>query len=93
MQTIGARELKQNPQSAIRRVLETGEDLEVTVYGQPTGVRLSTTPRHRRARWVPGAVLNGVPPLDDGETEDFLRDIEAPGDHDTLRDPFEGSGL
>lgn len=92
MQTIGARELKQNPQSAIRRVLETGEDLEVTVYGQPTGVRLSTTPRSRRTNWVPGAVLNDVPPLDDEETEDLLRDLEEHRGHDTVEDPFERSG-
>lgn len=93
MKTIGTRELKQNPQSAIRRVLETGDDVEVTAYGKPTGVRLSAAPTDRRSRWVSGTVLNDVPPLADGETAKLLRDLEEHNGHDTVDDPFQGTGL
>lgn len=92
MKTIGTRELKQNPQSAIRRVLESGEDLELTAYGRPTGVRLSAVPQHQRSRWVSGAVLNLITPLPDEEAREFRRDVEELRGDDGLEDPFEGSG-
>lgn len=76
MKTVETRELEQNPQSVIRCVLETGEEIEVTAYGEPTGIHLSTTPKNPRSRWVSGATLNNVPPLAGDDTQELLTDLE-----------------
>jgi antitoxin (DNA-binding transcriptional repressor) of toxin-antitoxin stability system len=44
MPEVASRVLKQNPQAAIRRVLDGGEPLEITVRGRPTGVQLALAP-------------------------------------------------
>jgi len=89
METIGTRELKQNPQAVISRVLETGEPIEITVYGRPTGVRLSLD-EPRTARWVSGAALR-MPPLTDAEREAWHRDLEPLREEEGEPvDPWEG---
>ncbi|MGF0115333.1 type II toxin-antitoxin system Phd/YefM family antitoxin [Promicromonospora sp. Marseille-Q5078] len=88
MQTVGTRELKQNPAAAIQRVLESGESVEITAYGHPTGVVLApegTVP----ARWVPGAALADLTPLDPAEAERWHADSE-PEPTDDIRDPWGG---
>lgn len=87
MSSVGARELKQNPQSVIRRVLETGEELEITSYGRPTGVRLvpdSPAPRS----WVSGRDLADIPPLGDEDAERWKKDLRRLDD-DGPSDPWE----
>jgi antitoxin (DNA-binding transcriptional repressor) of toxin-antitoxin stability system len=51
MKTVGTRDLKQNPHTIIKRVLETGDDYEITAYGRPTGVRI-VPDRPGPRRWV-----------------------------------------
>jgi len=86
MQTVGTRELKQNPAAAIQRVLDSGESVEITAYGHPTGVVLA--PEHTRpARWVPGSALDDLSPIDPGEAERWHADTAA-GRTDEISDPW-----
>lgn len=80
MTTVGTRELKQNPQAVLRRVLETGQAVEVTSHGHPTGVALVPATAGPR-RWVRAADLAAVTPFDDA-TAARLRDDLAAVDHD-----------
>ncbi len=86
MSTVGTRELKQNPQAVVRRVLESGEAAEVTVHGHPTGVRLVPDQPSRRA-WVRGADLARVEPMDRGQAERW-REALTGVDDDEPRDPW-----
>ncbi|WP_136517811.1 type II toxin-antitoxin system Phd/YefM family antitoxin [Cellulomonas telluris] len=86
MSTVGTRELKQNPQAVVRRVLETGEPVEVTAHGHPTGVRLVPDAPARRA-WVRGVDLARIAPLDRDEAQRLHRDL-AEFDDDEPRDPW-----
>ena len=36
MKTVGIRELKRHPGAVLRRVLESGEEYEITAHGRPT---------------------------------------------------------
>ncbi|QJW34864.1 type II toxin-antitoxin system Phd/YefM family antitoxin [Cellulosimicrobium protaetiae] len=89
METVGTRELKQNPNAVIRRVLDTGQEIEVTAYGTPTGVRLVPDRGRRSARWVPGSDLVGVPPMSPANAEDLVSQIEHAREDDLVRDPWE----
>lgn len=87
MKTVGTRELKQNPQEVIRRVAENGEELQITSYGRPTGVRIVSdepTPR----RWVSGAALSDLPEMDAANAEAWQADVANAVDDD-VRDPWE----
>jgi antitoxin (DNA-binding transcriptional repressor) of toxin-antitoxin stability system len=77
MNTIGTRDLKQNPNAVIQRVLETGEEFEITAHGHATGVRL--VPTHvGPARWVHGEVLNvDGPGLTPAETDAWRADVDG----------------
>lgn len=78
MRKIGTRELKQNPQAVIQRVLETGEDHEITTYGQPTGVRL-VRDEPRPKRWITGAELMAmdVEPMSEADRDAWKKDMES----------------
>lgn len=88
MNTIGTRDLKQNPNSVIQRVLETGEEFEITAHGHATGVRL--VPTHAGpARWVVGDVLNADEPgLTPAEADAWRADVADAFD-DEVTDPWD----
>ncbi len=86
VQTVGTRELKQNPAAVIERVLESGERVEITAYGHSTGVVLA--PEHLLpARWVPGSALDGLTPIEPAEAERWHADT-APERADEVSDPW-----
>lgn len=78
MRYVATRELKQNPQSVIQRVLETGEDHEITSYGQATGVRM-VRDEPRPKRWVTGAELmaRDIEPLSRADRDAWQKDMEG----------------
>ncbi|GMA24906.1 hypothetical protein GCM10025864_26650 [Luteimicrobium album] len=87
METVGTRELKQNPQAVISRVLESGEPIEVTTYGKPTGVSL--VPDERRPEtWVRGSRLKTIRPLDEANHEAWQADMAKLREGDDLVDPW-----
>ena len=88
MNTIGTRDLKQNPNTVIQHVLETGQEFEITAHGHATGVSL--VPTHASpARWVSGDVLNvdesGLTP---DEADAWRADIADAVD-DEVTDPWD----
>ncbi|GAB3171127.1 hypothetical protein GCM10027059_38780 [Myceligenerans halotolerans] len=87
MRTVGTRELKQNPQAVIQRVLETGEDHEITAYGQPTGVVLVRR-EPRPKRWVRGSEMPEITPMSREDREAWKRDIDV-WEKEELVDPWE----
>jgi antitoxin (DNA-binding transcriptional repressor) of toxin-antitoxin stability system len=90
MLTVGTRELKQNPAEVIARVLATGQDVEITAYGKPTGVRL-VADRPGPKKWVPGSVLNAMPCIGTDDNESLKADIaSAFPEDDYVTDPWEG---
>lgn len=88
MQTVGTRELKQNPAAAIQRVLESGESVEITAYGHPTGVVLAPE-RTLPARWVSGTAFGDLTPLDPAEAE-LWHSATGPEHGDEISDPWAG---
>lgn len=91
MQTVGTRELKQNPAEVIQRVLTQGEDAEITAYGRPTGVRLVADRATAPQRWVRGAALAALPALAAEDASALRRDLDAVDVADDLEtDPWEG---
>jgi len=88
MLTVGTRELKQNPAEVIARVLATGQDVEITAYGKPTGVRL-VADGHGPRTWVSGAALNAMPRIGSDDDESLKADIAGPfTDDDYVTDPW-----
>lgn len=87
MQTVGTRGLKQNPHAVVQRVLDAGEPLEITTHGHPTGVSLVPDTPSRR-RWVRGAGLGRIRPMD-GHAAARLRHDLAGLDDDEPTDPWE----
>jgi antitoxin (DNA-binding transcriptional repressor) of toxin-antitoxin stability system len=85
METVGTRELKQNPQAVISRVLEAGEPIEVTTYGKPTGVSL-VPDEPRPQTWVRGGALKALRPLDDANRLAWKADIAELREDDVLDD-------
>lgn len=75
MKTVGTRELKQNPHTIIKRVLETGDEYEITAYGRPTGVRI-VPDRLAPRRWVNGAGLADITPMSPKNAAAWHDDIE-----------------
>ncbi|MDR0416716.1 MAG: type II toxin-antitoxin system Phd/YefM family antitoxin [Propionibacteriaceae bacterium] len=93
MTTVTTRELKQNPQAAIRRVLDAGDPLPITAHGRPTGVCL-TPERPAKQRWVSGAALRRTAhPARAEEAADLRAVVEAlrRGSPD-LADPWDRDG-
>ncbi|GIG36774.1 type II toxin-antitoxin system Phd/YefM family antitoxin [Cellulomonas pakistanensis] len=88
METVGTRELKQNPQAVIQRVLSSDEEIEITTHGRPTGVRL-VADRPQRARWVPAHALADLRPLDAEDAVELRELIAAHRDDAEPRDPWE----
>lgn len=86
MATVGTRDLKQNPLAVVRRVLETGEPLEVTTHGHPTGVALVPAAAAPR-RWVRGADLTRITPMSGGEAERLHEDLAGIDDDEPV-DPW-----
>ena len=90
MLTVGTRELKQNPAEVIARVLATRQDVEITAYGKPTGVRL-VADRPGPKTWVGGAALNAMPHIGTDDDESLKADIAgAFAEDDYVTDPWEG---
>lgn len=87
MTSVGTRELKQNPQAVIQRVLVSDEEIEITTHGRPTGVRL-VRDRPRRARWVSAIDLAGIRPLADDDAADLRALVEESRDDDAITDPW-----
>ncbi|WP_435738081.1 hypothetical protein V5D56_05665 [Cellulosimicrobium sp. PMB13] len=88
METVGTRELKQNPQAVIRRVLTSGQEVEVTAYGKPTGVRLVPDHGSRRSRWIRGDDLHGMETMSRENAADLKTEIERERDGDVVEDPW-----
>lgn len=88
MATVGTRELKQNPHAVVQRVLETGEAVEVTTHGHPTGVALVPTTAGPR-RWVRGVDLARLTPMDRTAAARFRDDIASVDHDDVPTDPWE----
>lgn len=87
--TVGTRELKQNPLAVIKRVLDSGEDYEITSYGRPTGARI-VPDRPRAQRWVSAASLATVEPISPRQAAAWRADIEDAMDDDII-DPWGGA--
>ena len=88
MRYVATRELKQNPQSVIQRVLETGEDHEITSYGKSTGVRMvRNDPRPKR--WVRESEMPEITPMSEENTDSWLRDLDDLYADDDFVNPWE----
>jgi antitoxin (DNA-binding transcriptional repressor) of toxin-antitoxin stability system len=87
MKTVGTRELKQNPHTVIQRVLETGDEFDITNYGRPTGARI-VPDRPAPRRWISGASLTQISPLSPQQAAAWRQDIEESVDDD-VADPWE----
>lgn len=90
MKTVGTRELKQNPHTVIKHVLETGDEYEITSYGRPTGVRMVPDKPGPR-RWISGASLADITPMNTRNAAAWREDIEHAMDDDDVSDPWERS--
>lgn len=88
METVGTRELKQNPHAVIQRVLGSDGAIEITTHGRPTGVRL-VRDRPRRARWVSASDLAGIRPLDPADAADLRALVDGAREDDEVADPWE----
>ena len=88
MRTVGARELKQNPNSVIQRVLESGEEYEITSHGHRTGAKLVRSDRPK-ASWVPGSALADLPPMGRENVNDLIEEIDDVRNADEVRDPWD----
>jgi len=72
----------------IARVLATGQDVEITAYGKPTGVRLVAV-GHGPRTWVSGATLNAMPHVGTDDDESLKEDIAAVfAEDDHVTDPW-----
>lgn len=92
VETASTRELKQNPAAVIKRVLETGDEVEITAHGHPTGVRLVPDAPGGPAPWVKGTLLMEVRPPSRAhaqDVEELKALIDAARDDDDVVDPWE----
>ena len=91
MHTASTRELKQNPAAVIQRVLETGDEVEITAHGHPTGVRLVPDLSGGPAPWVRGSVLLDLstPRASRADTEALKALLDASRDGDDVTDPWD----
>lgn len=88
METVGTRELKQNPRAVIRRVLTSGQEIEVTAYGKPTGVRLVPDHGTPRSRWIRGDDLDGLPTMGGENAATLKAEIGRQRDGDLVENPW-----
>ena len=86
MNSVGLRELKQNPSEVVARA-ERGETITITVQGRPAALLTPLVPVRRR--WVRAedldAVLAAIPPDTTGWAEEWY----ASRDGDPIADPWE----
>jgi len=86
---IGTRELKQNPRAVIHRVLDSGDGVQVTAYGRPTGVGIvpdGSAPQ----RWVTGsALVRHLTSMGSDEAARLRAGVEAQREGDPVQDPWE----
>lgn len=86
MNSVGLRELKQNPSEVIARA-ERGETITVTVQGRPAALITPLAPK--RQRWVRSedlaAALADIP----ADTTGWAEEAYALRDGDPIRDPWE----
>ncbi|MCC2314075.1 hypothetical protein [Cellulomonas xiejunii] len=78
MATVGTRDLKQEPLAVVCSALETGEAVEVTTHGHPTGVALVPAVA-RPQRWVRGEDMARITPMSADATRrrrEDLADVE-----------------
>ena len=90
MNSVGLRELKQNPSEVVARA-EAGETIVITVQGRPAARLVPLVPQRRR--WVPAEelsrALEGMEPDLTWAAEHAAR----PYDDDDFVDPWERAGL
>jgi prevent-host-death family protein len=88
MKSVGLRELRQSA-SDVMRLVESGEEVEVTVQGRPAGLIVPIDFHRRHRRTMSGAELferaKEAPPSDPTWAEE-LRTINPP---EPLIDPWE----
>lgn len=89
MNSVGLRELKQNPSEVVARA-EAGETIVITVQGRPVAQLVPLVPQRRR--WVPAEELSRA--LEGLEPDPTLAaELDALRDNDPLIDPWERAGL
>lgn len=89
MNSVGLRELKQNPSEVVARA-EHGETIVITVQGRPVAKITPLVPQKRR--WVPAEELSLA--LEGLEPDPTLAaELDALRDNDPLIDPWERAGL
>jgi hypothetical protein len=91
MLQVGTRELKQNPHAVMELVRRCGP-AEVTVYGHPTGIYLTTSlPALAPRRFVPGRELRAaLPATNKQEQAEFKAILDGLRDTEDVADPWEG---
>lgn len=87
MDSVGTRELKQNPNAVIQHVLRTGQELEITAHGHPTGTKIVAVAA--KGRWVPAGALAHVTPMSPDNARTFADDVDGMREDDELRDPWD----
>ncbi|CAN5258259.1 hypothetical protein BH11ACT4_BH11ACT4_25360 [soil metagenome] len=89
MNSVGLRELKQNPSEVVARA-EAGETIVITVQGRPAAQLAPLAPQRRR--WIPADELSRA--LEGLEPDPALvAELDALRDDDPLLDPWERAGL
>lgn len=89
MNSVGLRELKQNPSEVVARA-EHGETIVITVQGRAVAKITPLVPQKRR--WVPAEELSLA--LEGLEPDPTLAaELDALRDNDPLIDPWERAGL
>ena len=86
MNSVGLRELKQNPSEVVARA-ERGETITITVQGRPAA-RLIPYEMPRR-RWVPAEELASALAEIPEDTTGWAEEARAVRDNDPLVDPWE----
>jgi len=93
MPSVTMRELKQNPQAVVRKVLEADEPFHITSHGADTGVVIQpATDMSYPRRGVSGAILNAIAdrtPLTKEQAEAWKHDIIEGIDDPLWDDPWE----
>jgi prevent-host-death family protein len=88
MESVGLRELRQNASGVIRRVEQTGIEIEVTVQGRPVALITPLVGAHRRLRSIRTELLkSALSELGSGDA-DWATEIHASREDDTVTDPW-----
>ena len=88
MQTIGLRELKQNPSAIVARV-EHGESLTITVQGRPAAQLIPLNQPKRR--WISSEELDTALGSSRADGTGWLAELDASREGDPITDPWADS--